>query len=304
MEHVADYHGNSVLQIDDVKVLDPVKNHEIEIPKTAEQFWNFRIKQGWELENDFTLTSQRRQKYDLAVFLQAWLFFGLCFAVIQKDGEPILTFYQLVEDNSISTKKLNEALKKWYLWELEQHEANKDQNGLRLRMIQVAYILDHARQVIRSHCACTGDNNTVNYKDGRGPLSIGDEHVLVLMCLAEALCEMKAKITRDCNEDMAGWHPADDQEGWGPPRYVLKRMKDEKWCPRAVRLLRGQFSAKDQTRQPRDTQRKSAHLMSVSKIRRMRSISTVADMSATTLNALHLAQPHTWFSRPSRRRIM
>ncbi|KAK7926582.1 hypothetical protein PG985_003580 [Apiospora marii] len=241
MEHVAEYHGKAVGQID-VRVLDPV-GRKIVIPETAEQFWAFPKEQGWEVEEDFSLKAKSNKRCDLAEFLQAWLFFGLCFTVVQINSEPILSYKDLVEENSLSTAELNNALKRWFERELRQHNNKEDRNGTRLRMIQVAYLLDYARQVIRSHCACTGDGITVKYGVDAGPLYVADDHVLVLMCLGEALCEMKAQITRKCNVEMAGWHSAEDQEGWGPPRYVLKCMKDKRWCPRAVRLLRGQFSA-------------------------------------------------------------
>ncbi|KAK8033844.1 hypothetical protein PG991_003242 [Apiospora marii] len=242
MEHVAKYHGDAIRLIK-VRVLNPIIDREIKIPNTAEQFWSFPERHGWKTGEDFVLKPLPHQKCELAVFLQAWLFFGLCCTIIQSNSKPILDYDQLRDENVLSTRKLNKALRTWYEWELGQHKTNEDRNGLRLRLIQVGYILDHARQVIRSNCACTGEDDTVKYSVVRDPLYVGDEHVLVLMCLGEALCEMKAKITRECKVDMAGWHPADDQEGWGPPRFVLQRMEEQEWCLRAVHLLRGQFSA-------------------------------------------------------------
>ncbi|KAK7957756.1 hypothetical protein PG988_012604 [Apiospora saccharicola] len=244
MEHVAKYHGK-IIGLTEVRVLDPIMNNTIEIPETAAQFWAFPGKQGWEVAEDFRLKLKdgHEPNCDLAVLLQAWLFFGLCLSVIQRDFNPILSYDELVRGNKLSTEGLSEALRQWYLWELQQHETNEDHNDLRLRMVQVAYILDYARQVIRRNCACTGVNDTVEYSVDDGPLKVEDEHALVLMCLGEALCEMKAKITQECSIDLTGWHAAEDQEGWGPPRFVLQRMKNNNWCPRAMRLLRGRFSA-------------------------------------------------------------
>lgn len=244
MEHIAEYHGGAI-GLTTVRVLHRITNGEIEIPETAEQFWAFPKKQGWGFVNGSTLKPEYRPRCELAVLLQAWLFFGLCLTIIQKDSKPILTKEQLLDDNYLSTKALKTALTEWYDWEKKQHEENVDHNGLRFRMIQVACVLDHARQVIRRNCACTGEQNTVRYgvDETEGQLYVEDAHVLVLMCLGEALCEMKAKISRDFSVDMAGWHSVDDQEGWGPPRFVLQEMKIQQWCPRAVRLLKGQFSA-------------------------------------------------------------
>ncbi|KAK8060867.1 hypothetical protein PG996_010797, partial [Apiospora saccharicola] len=201
----------------------------VKIPETAAQFWDFPKTQGWEVKRDFSLKALPKSNCNLAVFLQAWLFFGLCLTVVQRDSNPILSFGKLVIDSNLSTKGLNEALKEWYEWELQQRGANEDHNGLRFRMIQVSYILEYARHVIRMLLGV--------------PLAVEDNHVLVLMCLGEALCQMKAKITQECSINMAGWHAADDQEGWGPPRFVLQKMEEENWCPRAMRLFRGRFLA-------------------------------------------------------------
>src|SRR6266566_2864983 len=60
------------------------------------------------------------------------------------------------------------------------------------------------------------------------------------MLVGECLWAAKSRIIKQCGGSLAGWH-GDDDSGWGPPRYVLSRMINDEWCPRAVFLLAGQL---------------------------------------------------------------
>ncbi|KAH8666514.1 hypothetical protein BX600DRAFT_274639 [Xylariales sp. PMI_506] len=240
MDHVAEHHGLQVAADIEVRLMEDLNPFQgkVKLPKTPKEFHEFPENYGWSIGEDYQLEPQSRAKCDLAVFLQAWLFFGLVFSVVRTDEGPLLRFDQLVNDKFLSTIQLHAALKKWADWEGNQ----ENRKGLRLRMIQTGLILDRARQVMRKNCASR--NGEVWYaSDQKSPLHILDEHVLVLMCLGEVLCEVKDKIMKDNKVSMSGWHPIDDREGWGPPRYIFNEMTREGWCPRAIRLLRVQFSS-------------------------------------------------------------
>ncbi|KAK4234594.1 hypothetical protein C8A03DRAFT_37627 [Achaetomium macrosporum] len=64
---------------------------------------------------------------------------------------------------------------------------------------------------------------------------------LCLMVLGETLSAAKKQIMSDLGLRINGWL-VDDDEGWGPPSYVLSRM-EKSWCPRARAVLQGQLGS-------------------------------------------------------------
>ncbi|KAK3334177.1 hypothetical protein B0T19DRAFT_383366 [Cercophora scortea] len=173
----------------------------------------------------------------LAPFLQAWLFFGLIFTVVKADGKPLLAFDDLVQGNTVDTKKLRWGLEEWAAWE------RSNRPGIHLRMIRVGWVLEKARQVVRSNCAEI-DGRT-GYSDGHvGSIDyMSDETALSLMTLGETISAVKIKIMSDVDgAHLNGWH-GDENLGWGPPKYVLNKMKNDGWCRRTIHLLKGQLGS-------------------------------------------------------------
>lgn len=246
MDHVAERHGIEVeigaqLMADLHQLRGPVK-----LPESPAAFYDFPRLCGWKIDNDqlrlLPAEQHHSAPWDLNSFLQAWLFLGLTLTVVQVGGKPALTFEQMVKQTGdticLSTESLHEALKMWYDWE----SSGQNRSGRRLRMIRVSYVLDMARQVVRNTCAL--DYPTHYSDDPLSPLAIRHETALSIMCLGEALCDVRNRIIKDNEVDVVGWHPAEDMEGWGPPQYVFEKMKNDGWCPRAVRLLKGQFGTR------------------------------------------------------------
>ncbi|KAI1451197.1 hypothetical protein F4805DRAFT_476372 [Annulohypoxylon moriforme] len=254
MDHVAEHHGNEIAVIRARCVDDLLLSRgDEECPKNIKDFFEFPERCGWVVSDDYVLTSLPSDKgypkaprhKNLSFLLEAWLFFGLIYTIVQVDGKPLVKFSKLVSGSYLSTKHLHEDLEAWAKWEAA-HE-----DSLRFRMVQVGWILDHARQVLRKNCAYV--DGQVRY-DSTGSLSISDELALVLMCLGETLCQTKARIMQKNKAETAGWH-ADDQAGWGPPKYVFGKMESRNqeendrqltenfWCPRTVQLLKGQLAS-------------------------------------------------------------
>ncbi|ETS83004.1 hypothetical protein PFICI_04880 [Pestalotiopsis fici W106-1] len=241
MEHIAAHHGEAIATDIGIPCMDDFKsrNGRIKLPRSFAEFYAFPEKHGWTVDpNTFELRAETAE-HSLEVLLQAWLFFGLIFTVVKYDGKPILDVPDLFIDDLLSTKSLADALKKWSTWESRK----ENRAGLRLRMIQAGCVLDHARQVLRKNCALINEKVLYVVDDPRDKCYMTDEHVLMLMCLGEALSEVKSSIMKDNEVKIEGWQPDDDQHGWGPARYTSIKMKDENWCPRTIKLLRGQFSS-------------------------------------------------------------
>jgi hypothetical protein len=64
---------------------------------------------------------------------------------------------------------------------------------------------------------------------------------LCLMVLGETLSAAKKQVMSELGLRINGWL-VDDDEGWGPPSYVLSRM-EKSWCPRARAVLQGQLGS-------------------------------------------------------------
>lgn len=233
MEQVAAHHGGDIhIQAYCMDAL--LQDNKAQFPQNPADFHAFPERRGWKVKDDFGLEPESAETCDLAEFLQAWLFFGLISTVVQVDSRPALEFDQLVRGRFLCTRNLHDAIKRWAKWEAGH------QDGLRLRMIQITYILERARRVMQKNCAYVPPDE-VWYSQDTGPLSMKDEVALVLMCLGETLSEATARIIKENKVGMTGWYDADEQDGWGPPRYIFKQMDKEEWCPFAMRLLKGQF---------------------------------------------------------------
>lgn len=224
-----------------------VARREIQPPSSFDSFHEFPRQKGWYIDHkDYTihaLGSPDRGSVEgwglnLRSFLQAWLFFGLIFTVVQTDGHPLLQYEDLlhVDGNYVSTERLRDMLELWELWE----EAHPE--GQRVRMIRLEETLRLARRVVRRNLAWVGPPRTQTYSVLRDdPLYVDDEIILSIMTLGEALQDAKSKILKIMGMKLPG-PDDDDDSGWGPPRYVVERMEKD-MCPRTVHLLRGQFQS-------------------------------------------------------------
>ncbi|KAI1412840.1 hypothetical protein F5Y13DRAFT_43116 [Hypoxylon sp. FL1857] len=209
-------------------------------PTDPTAFHGFPARRGYQITQDFIVEpdgSERNRDY--ASFMQEWLFFGLILTAVRTDGKPFITCEQLISGDYITTEPLSKALDDW-----EEYEA-RNQSGIEYRMIQTEYVLERARQVIRKNCAVR-DSKVLYSKDTRYPKYLSDESALSLMTVGEALSAAKKRIMENAKVNISGWH-ADDDAGWGPPYWVFRRMnsdkRDERWCPRAMYLLKGQLGA-------------------------------------------------------------
>lgn len=236
MEQVAVNHGDGIAEIRTQFVDEFLREQlNIQLPSCFQEFYDFPKQCGWCVREDFTLapSSERgEEEPSLVFFLQAWLFFGLILTVVQQDNEPLLTFDDLRIGNQLSTKHLHAAIDKWTSWE------NGHRDGSRFRMIQVGWVLDLAREVIRKRYA-------YDYVTDANPSDEGDLHdrcILVVMCLGETLSAARTRIVEQNEISTLGWD-GDNQAGWGPPRYIFNEMERKGWCPRTIEILRGQVSS-------------------------------------------------------------
>ncbi len=213
------------------------------LPKTKEAFHQFPEQQGWKLDDEYKLElSIVPPVMELGRLLQSWLFFGLIFAVVQENGTSILDFDRLRSGQYLDAGSLRHAIEDWIKWELN----NPD--GRWIRLIQLEYVLEKAKRVVRKNCSSTlgysdhGWMFTVQpdgYSTKKGdPRHLTDENALAFMTLGERLCAAKVRIINKCQAGLARWQK-DDDGGWGLPRYVLVRI--EQWCPHAVLHLKGQL---------------------------------------------------------------
>lgn len=244
MQHLSKDHG-----IKEPRV-NLVTDEEIGPPKTIEEFYHFPKRKGWCIDhNDYRLRvlpvhpeasqngiSKKEFEPSLRRFLQAWLFFGLIFTVVQKDNLPLMNYGELIEETYITTKHLRKRLEEWVTWE------SSCPPGQRLRMIRLEAVLQLARRVVRANLACfDAKTPPPGYSTQRGDLLyVPDTVILSIMILGETLHDVKSRIAQKTGMEMRGWKNEDDS-GWGPPRWVLKEMEDKKLCPRTIRLLRGQL---------------------------------------------------------------
>ncbi|KAI0545164.1 hypothetical protein F4679DRAFT_562249 [Xylaria curta] len=235
MDHIKDD-----FDIPNIDVENVTKPDKYSPPSDWKAFHDFPRDRGWALSQDYTIgtfnnadsAKSSNIEQELGPFLQAWLFFGLVFTIVQREGRPILSYNDLVSQDKdyVTTSKLKGALEKWINWELQNH------SGIRLRMIRAEKILDIARRVTRKNCSY--DRNA---RPSAGTLLfISDSLALSLMVLGETISAVKAQILKQTCSELEGWH-RNDGEGWGQPQYVWSRMHKEQWCPRTIHLWRNQL---------------------------------------------------------------
>lgn len=251
MEHLKEEYGIELTNLQVGYNAMNMFSHDIGPPRTRADFHKFPKLLGWQLDSDYklditTMSSEGTKvpnPHKLDTLLTAWLFFGLISVIVQKNGKPILTDEQLQSGAQLHTKALKPALTEWADWEL------RNPSELWARMIQAEYVLEKARKVVRKNCGYDVERNRVEYHTNPGGMAryLSDRKAMALMTLGETLCQVKASIMQEAkmqNQKLSisleGWH-ADDDDGWGPPRWVFVQMREDSWCPRAVRLLSGQL---------------------------------------------------------------
>lgn len=252
MEHLQEDYGIKIGP--DLQVDYTARNefsHNIGPPRSKADFHKFPTKLGWQLDLNYKLdimsvSSQGitlPSPHSLDTLLTAWLFFGLISAIVQKNGKPILEDKKLQSGGWLHTKALKAALREWADWELE------NPSDLWARMIQAEYVLEKARKVVRKNCGYDVERDCVEYHTKKEEVAryLTDQKAMALMTLGETLWQVKVSIMQEAEMkhqklkiSLEGWH-TDDDDGWGPPRWVFKQMRKYRWCPRAVRLLKGQL---------------------------------------------------------------
>lgn len=212
------------------------------LPFDCRSFHDFPKSQDWTLDHSYKLLPGSKP-CGLSILIQAWLFYGLIFTIVQINGEPILSFDDLAPEKTsvdngesvrlhVSTEKLADALARWENWEFCNRE------GIRLRMVRAERVLDIARRTVRTQFSYEDrDGDPVSQRD---PTYVSDDLALCIMTIGEALSARKVIIMQKTISELRGWHSNDDS-GWGQPRYVFQKMKKEKWCPRSIHIWRSQF---------------------------------------------------------------
>lgn len=223
----------------------------------------------WELNSNGVLQSYQTETSHWGTkqrILQGWLFFALIACIVRTD-EPLLNFGDLVKSNYLTTANLPEKLQVWHDWA----KNNSERAELRKRLIEADRALELARKVIYNNLVesrfdlemnislsdGTSDNvalpnaisggkagndyHATDFQKGQnsdrdGPLS------LCLMVLGETLTAAKFQIMKDLGLRINGWFTNED-EGWGPPSYIIKSMEQSNWCPNALKVMRGQLGS-------------------------------------------------------------
>lgn len=241
MEHLRDEFGENWEAIPVDREAD-----DIDCPDKFDYdtFLNFPAVKGWEFNKDGSLKSGPidPDKSILTIFLQAWLFFGLISTVVKKGDTPFLNYLSMCKEGTkgssyVTTENLMEALIKWEKWEY-----SNGGSGSVFRLISIGHILEMSRRIVRQNCTKTQQRLQTELIETDGDSSPEVDHKIALsiMVLGETLTGVVSRIKRNIGIRLEGWH-SDENEGWGPPRYVLKRMEVGNWCPRAVYLLTGQL---------------------------------------------------------------
>lgn len=212
--------------------------------------------------------SNKKKDYDMPQILQAWLFFALIASIVRTD-KTLFGFKDLVKGSDhggkfLTTKTLPDQLQTWHDWmktSLSRTEAQE-------RLIDADRTLELARRVVRANLvdarftskmdmSLSGDawdeasslNGTLDHEvssDSEFERETGEkpqpELALCLMLLGETLSAAKTQLMNDLGLKINGWL-TDDDSGWGPPSYLLTKMREKKWCPRARKVLRGQLGS-------------------------------------------------------------
>ena len=220
---------------------------------TFTEFHRFPEATNWTLEDDGILKPKPEAKNKkLAKLLQSWLFFGLIYTIIQKNGERLLKLHDLIREphdllqephkKLIDTSKLTGKLQEWADWETAP---DRNVDDVQMRMIRIALVLDKARKVVRRYCSYAENERDMYSRDPENDSYMSDEAALSLMVLGETISAVNSKIMQKIEERVprvAGWH-SDDNSGWGQPLYAIMKMRQEGWCPRNVHLLKRQLGS-------------------------------------------------------------
>ncbi|KAH8591006.1 hypothetical protein B0O99DRAFT_675578 [Bisporella sp. PMI_857] len=220
-------------------------------------FEDFPQSNSWKRrEEDDVLEPDGGSNFRKLEILQAWLFFGLiAFIVRAEDAEnALLSFEDLVTRHQssrfLTTQKLPEKLQKWHDGIKNTHDKAK----LHERLIDADRALEIARKVVRANfkehskfetkislSGYEGNHDAPEYESN--PDRDSEQLLeLCLMVLGETLSAAKIHIMNDLGLRINGWF-MDDDEGWGPPSYILTKMRSSNWCLRAQTVLRGQLGA-------------------------------------------------------------
>jgi len=216
------------------------------------KFLQFPELHGWRVDSDYRIdydktapqVAESQLADRLARLLQTWLFFGLIYTLVQDERGAILNFDQLSshvgESPRVSTRELEAALETARGRVVAMRNENHDE--ARLYMVQIEDVLQHAKMVVRKNCG-QNPNNLVRYGLNRQRPQdfVSDELALSLMVLGERLASWKARLMQETDTFIRGWHNQEEDEGWGPPRYVFYRMNNGGWCRRTVRTLQRQL---------------------------------------------------------------
>jgi hypothetical protein len=278
MDHLCKYWG-----IDEIRVpflLDKAQMGRIEELSQNAHFNDFKAfpeGDGWKLRNDDVLEGSKGADHSKKpAILQAWLFFGLIAFILRTDI-ALLTFDDLTSGDHqtkfLTTKNLPEKLQKWHDW---IKNTTHDKAKLYERLIDADRALEIARKnvasvnfeerpksevpislsgsAIDSGKHARSDSADYDYEDNDDDASNyeSDPHKLdneskqrlelCLMVLGETLSAAKIHIMKDLGLKINGWF-IDDDEGWGPPSYILTRMRESHWCLRLQTVLRGQLGS-------------------------------------------------------------
>lgn len=211
---------------------------DTKLPEDARSFHAYPRRAGWKLHHDYRLeiNSSRPTLQDLASFLQSWLFFGLVAVTLQTNGHPILQASELHDDMYLSTGKLPSAVRTWVEWERTGSPEERQ-----LRLASNAYILSTARQVVRRNFSLDILSRCVGYSTSKTDYHyVSDELALFLMVLGETLSAASKRLIEDTTA-RTQIPSVDLAAGWGPSRWVFKRMVDGQWCPNDIHRLHIQF---------------------------------------------------------------
>lgn len=244
MDHLGGAYGAFVevrLLVREQHMFDPEKD----------DFFTFPDKKGWKLNDDYTLETKSSDNSFPSTFeelLQSWLFFGLIATVVRYQSQrPTKAdlenqFVSQGHVPHVHTKNLGNLLRDWEKREKKawgSREKKRDE-GLTARMIRIQMALERARHVMRHYCS----DHPLYEKDTSlqkktSPQTF-DDLALSLLVLGETLSAASAKIVDQFGFHICGWY-GDATEGWGIPRKVTTKMKEDGWCRSTINVLRGQL---------------------------------------------------------------
>lgn len=243
-------------------------------PSTLEDFRSFPARCNWMVTQQYELRPMKGGSgtfvsMSYANFLQRWLIFGLLATVLRDEEGGRVKISKFIKNGHIVLNSLDSTLQAWDRFE----KAN--QRGATGRLMEAEAVLEYARHVVKQNLAAKPLPKTASpepplrsqFPDGTEiPEDVlaefyghtsemsqekhermrGDNKLsLFIMILGETLSGQKSKIMADLNINIRGWNSAGEEEdaGWGPPNYVLDKMKTQEWCPRTVQILLGQLGS-------------------------------------------------------------